>query len=78
VAWFDHVGLAGFDLRLGTVVVGDVHASRLEVADVMELAAVAADDRLDALRPAPPRLQGHPPLGDVSRRSPAATRVSGT
>src|SRR5512133_132610 len=55
----DHVRAAGADVLLRPVLVGDVQRARQEHADVVRLAAVRADDRLDAIRPAPAGLQGH-------------------
>ncbi len=56
VAGLDEVGVAGPDVGLGAVVVHDVHRPGHDYADVAGLAAVTADDRLDALRPPPARL----------------------
>jgi hypothetical protein len=36
-----------------------VHRARLQQTDVVDLAALASHDRLDALRPSPARLQPH-------------------
>src|SRR5438477_5117335 len=49
----DYVRLARPDFLLGSVVVDDMHGARLQQTDVAGLAALASDDRLDALRPSP-------------------------
>src|SRR5262249_5240043 len=73
VAGLDDVGLARRDLVLGAVVMRDVHRAGLGEAHMPYLAALGADDRLDALRPRPAGLEGHsgrpgaapPPAGTV-------------
>ena len=49
VSWLDHIRLARADLLLGSIIVHDVHRSRLEKTDVVGLAAFASSDGLDAL-----------------------------
>src|SRR5437588_6562146 len=56
VSRLDRVRVTGADVGLGAVVVRDVHLARDHHTEVAGLAAVGPDDRLDALRPAPPRL----------------------
>ena len=56
----DHVRVARPDVELGAVVVPYVHVTRREHALVVHLAAVGTDDRLDAVRPTPPRLHREP------------------
>ena len=46
MARLDHVGVARADIGLGSVLVGDVDAAGLGDADVPDLAAVGAHDRL--------------------------------
>jgi hypothetical protein len=53
VAGCDAVDIAGLYFAFGAVVVADVQAARHAVADMFDLAAVRADDWLDALRPPP-------------------------
>src|SRR4029450_7116638 len=53
VARFDHVGLAGSKLELCAVVVCHMHATRLNNANVSNLAPVRTHDRLPALGPFP-------------------------
>src|SRR5437764_2428158 len=60
VAGLDHIRIARANLELGAVVVLDVQLARLSDADVPRLAAVGAGDGLDALRPLPAGLEGHP------------------
>src|SRR5262249_41574392 len=55
----DHVRLTRADVLLRPVAMGDVHRPGQDHADMVHLAALRAGDRLDALRPAPTRLQGH-------------------
>ena len=56
VTGLEHVRVAGADLDLGTVFVRQVQTARDDCPDVTVLAAVAADDGLDALGPLPARL----------------------
>jgi hypothetical protein len=71
VARRDVVRVAGADLGGRPVLVLDVHPARDRVAEVLGLAAVRPNDRLDALRPAPARLEdeaadlGRPVADDV-------------
>ena len=53
VSWGDPVDLARRDLTFASVLVSHVQTARDNVADVLDLAAVGLDDRLDAIRPAP-------------------------
>src|SRR5262249_54559093 len=50
------------------VVHHEVHAAGLDVPVVVHLAAVRSRDRLHALRPLPPRLEGRPPEHHVADR----------
>src|SRR5207248_1907201 len=59
VPGLNHVRLACAYFLFGSVIVDDVHGPRLQQTDVVGLAALAAHDRLDALRPSPARLQAH-------------------
>src|SRR5438874_12426727 len=59
----DHVRIAGADVLLGAVAVADAHRAGLQHPDVAVLAALAADDRFDALGPAPAGGQRHPRRG---------------
>src|SRR4029453_11786248 len=59
VTGLDDVGLAWSDLQLGAVVVDDAHRARLQEAEMAYLTPLAPDDRFDALRPSPSRLQPH-------------------
>src|SRR5215831_6285127 len=58
VPWLDDVRLSSGDLRLTPVFVLDMHPSRLHHAHMVDLALLGSDDRLDALRPPPPGLEG--------------------
>jgi len=60
VAGGDEVRLSGAGVGFGAVVLDHVHIARHHDADMPVLAAVGADDGLDAFRPAPARLQRHP------------------
>jgi hypothetical protein len=55
----DQVAIAGSDFGLGPILVRDVEPAGLNDAHVPDLTAVRADDRLNALRPLPPRLERH-------------------
>src|SRR5262245_41184368 len=57
VAGLDDVRLTGTDFLLRAVLVGDGHRTGLGEAHMPELAAVGSDDRLDAVRPRPSRLE---------------------
>src|SRR4029453_11518719 len=59
VSGFDDVGLTWTDLLLCAVLVDDAHRARLQQAEMERLTPLASDDRLDALRPSPSRLQPH-------------------
>ena len=50
--------IAGAELALGAVIHLQCHASRLDDADVFDLARVRARERLHVDRPAPARLEG--------------------
>src|SRR5713101_2094593 len=60
VTGLDHVRRAGGGVTLGAVVVDHVHGARDDHADVMRLARLTADDRLDALGPPPTGLRTEP------------------
>src|SRR5262249_14712438 len=60
VAGFDHVRLARPDLNHGAVLMSDPHRSRLQNAQMFQLAAIPSHHRLDALSPRPPRLERKP------------------
>src|SRR5262249_40648067 len=62
----DDVRIAGREVGLGAVVVNDVHRAGDDRPDVMVLTTVGARDRLDALRPAPARLEAHAGRLDAS------------
>ena len=53
VARFDHVSIAGLDIDFRAIVMAYPHAARDTGADMVYLAAFAADDRFDAAGPAP-------------------------
>src|SRR5437764_7036441 len=57
VSRLDRGDIAGPDLGLGAVVVGDLHPTRHAVEQVGRLALLRPGDRLDVLGPAPPRLE---------------------
>jgi hypothetical protein len=56
VLGLDYVGITGLQVRLGAVIVHDVHRPGLHDAHVPSLATVGADDQLDGLRASPARL----------------------
>src|SRR6185369_4855018 len=57
VTGLDHVGVTWSELDLGAIFVADGQPARLHDAHVSSLAAVRARNGLDALRPAPSRLE---------------------
>src|SRR5262245_58474231 len=59
VAGLDHVGVAGADLDGRTIRVLYVESPRRHRSDVVHLTSLGPRHGLDALRPPPPRLQGH-------------------
>src|SRR3954453_7363935 len=63
VAGLDDVRLARTDLDLGAVLVLPRQPARVNHADMAGLAALGSGDGLDAVRPAPPRLEREPYRG---------------
>ena len=62
-----HEGLVWAELLLRTVVHGYSQPSRDYVAHVRYQAAVGSCERLDVLRPPPPRLESGTPYGDIAK-----------
>src|SRR2546426_3669455 len=61
VSWRDRVRLARDDGLFGAVLHADGNSPGDSVADVRDLALVGLNDRFDAFRPAPPRLEVETP-----------------
>ena len=57
---FDHIRVAFADVLFGSVIVDDVHTPANDGPHVVDLTAVRAGDRLDAIGPTPAGLRGHP------------------
>ncbi|HEX6757503.1 MAG TPA: hypothetical protein VF086_03685 [Propionibacteriaceae bacterium] len=64
---WDLEGVAAYDVKRGAVGHLDVQVPGHHVAEVVHLAALGTDDRLDMLRPAPARLEHGAPDGHLSQ-----------